>query len=93
MRSYPAFLLLNSNPHLVLSIILGFHALTGCDIMLPLSDKGKNTCWKMIIKYAHLLTAVVRDDVVDDALAFVCSLYGIGEKDVRGINHASHSLL
>ena len=48
--------------------------------MLPLSGNGKNTCWKMFIKYAHLLTGVVRDDNVDDAWAFVCSLYGIGEK-------------
>ena len=46
--------------------------------MLPFSRKGKNTCWKIFIKYAHLLTGVVRDDNVDDALAFVCSLYGIG---------------
>ena len=93
MRSYPVFLLLNSYPHLVLSIILGFHALTGCNTMQPLSDKGKNTCWKMFLKYAHLLTGVVRDDVVDDAWAFVCSLYGIGEKDVRCIDDASHRLL
>ena len=44
--------------------------------MLPLSGKGKNTCWKMFIKYAHLLTGVVRDDNVDEAWVFVCSLYG-----------------
>ena len=37
-------------PHLVLSIIFGFHALTGCNTMLSLSGKGKNTCWKMFIK-------------------------------------------
>ena len=67
-------------PHLVFSIILGFHALTGCNTMLALSGKGKNTCWKMFIKYVHLLTGVVRDDNVDDAWVFVCSLYGIGEK-------------
>ena len=40
MRSYPDFLLLNSYPHLVSSIILDFHALTGCDTMLPLSGRG-----------------------------------------------------
>ena len=40
--------------------------------MLPLSRKGKKTCWKIIIKYAHLLTGVIRDDNVDDAWAFVC---------------------
>ena len=38
--------------------------------MLLLSGKGKNTCWKMVSKYAHLLTGVVRDDNVDDAWAF-----------------------
>ena len=61
--------------------------------MLPLSGKDKNTCWKMFIKYAHLLTGVVWDDVVDDAWAFVCSLYGIGDKDIRGNDDASHSPL
>ena len=55
--------------------------------------KGKNTCWKMFIKYAHLLTGEVRDDNVDDAWAFVCLLYGIGEIDVRAIDDARHSLL
>ena len=60
--------------------------------MLPLSGKGKNTCWKMFIKYDLLLTGVVRDNNVDGAWAFVCSLYGIGEKDVRGINDVRHSL-
>ena len=61
--------------------------------MLPLYGKGKNTCWKMFIKYTHLLTGVVRDDNVDDAWAFVCSLCGIRENDVRGIDDARHSLL
>ena len=79
-------------PHLVLSIILCFHVLTGCDVMLTLSGKGRITCWKMFIKYAHILTGVVRDDNVDGAWAFVCSLYGIGEKNVRGIDDARHSL-
>ena len=48
--------------------------------MLSFSGKVKNTCWKMCIKYDHLLTGVARDDNVDDAWAFVCSLYWIGEK-------------
>ena len=61
----------------VLSIILGYRALTGCNTLLPFSGNGKKTCWKMFIKYAHLLTGVVRDDNVDDAWAFVYSLYGI----------------
>ena len=65
-------------PHLVLSIILGFHALTGCNTLLPLSGKGKDTCWKMFFKYAHILTGIVRDDNVDDAWAFVCSLWRKG---------------
>ena len=64
-------------PHLVLSIILGFHVLAGCDTTLPLSDKDKNSQWIMFIKYAHLLIGLIRDDNVDDAWAFVCSLYGI----------------
>ena len=84
--------LIGSQYCLVLSIILGFQALTGCNTILPLSGKGKKTCLKMFNKYAHLLTYVVRYDNVDDAWTFVCSLHGIGEKDVRGINDARHIL-
>ena len=58
--------------------------------MQSLSGKGKNTCWKMFIKYRHLLTGEVRYDNVDDAWAFVCSLYGIGKNDVIGIDDARH---
>ena len=52
----------------------------------------KNTCWKMFLKYAHLLTGVVGDDNIDDAWALLCSLYWIGEKDVKGFNDDRHSL-
>ena len=61
-------------PHLVFSIVLGFHALTDCDAILSLSGKGNNSCWQMFTKYAHLPTRVVSDDNVEDAWAFVCSL-------------------
>ena len=67
MKCVPSHFVAEQLPHLALSIILGFYALTGCNIMLPLSRKGKNTYWKIFIKYAHLLTGVIRDDNVDDA--------------------------
>ena len=54
--------------------------------------EAKNTCWEMFFKYAHLLTGVVGDDNIDDAWALVCSLYWIGEKDVKGFNDDRHSL-
>ena len=92
MKCVPSHFVAEQLSHLVMSIILGFHALTGCNTMLPLSGKGKYTCWKMFIKYAHLLTGVVRGDNVDDAWVFVCLLYGNGEKDARGIDVARHSL-
>ena len=92
MKCIPSHSDAKQPPHLVLSISLGFRALAGCKIMLPLSSKGKNACWKMFIKYAHLLTGVVRDDNVDGAWVFVCSLYGMGEKDVRGIDGVKHSI-
>ena len=56
-----------------------------------MSCKGNSTCWKIFIKYAHLLSGVVRNYNVDNTWAFVCSLYGIGDKD-RGIGDARHSL-
>ena len=46
----------------------------------------------MFIKHAHLLTGIERDNSVDETCAFVVWLYGIGEKDVRGIDDARHSL-
>ena len=67
MKCVPFHFVAKQLPHLVLSITLGCHALTGCNMTLLLSGKGKNTCWKMFIKYAHLFTGVVRDDNVDDA--------------------------
>ena len=45
-----------------------------------------------VLKYVHLLTGVVRDDSVDVAWTFVRLLYVIGEKGVRGIDGARHSL-
>ena len=71
LKCIPVHFVAEQLPHLILSIILGFHALTGRDSMLPLSGKGKNTRCKMFIKYALLLTEVVRDDNVDDDWAFV----------------------
>ena len=68
MKCVPVYSVAEQLPHLVLPIILGLYALTGCDTMLTLSGKAKNnTCWKLFIKYAHLLTRVERDDKVDDA--------------------------
>ena len=43
----------------------------------------------MFIKNAHLLTGLVRGDNIDDDWACVCSVYGIGENDVRDI-YARH---
>ena len=40
MKYVPFHFVAEQLPHLELSIILGFHALTGCNTMLPLSGKG-----------------------------------------------------
>ena len=85
MKCAPPHFVAEQLPHLVLFINLGFHALTGCYTMLLLSGNGKNTCC-MFIKYSHFPTGVVMDDNVDDVCVFLCSLYGNGEKDVRGID-------
>ena len=90
MNCVPAHFVAEQLPHLVVFIILGLHVLTGHDAMLPLSGKGNSTYWIMFIKYAHLLTGGERDDDVNDAWAFVCLLYWLGEKDVRGIDDARH---
>ena len=69
----------------VSNCLLGIHALTRCDTILSFSGKGNNTCWKFFIMYTNLLTGVAIDDSIDDAWASVCSLYGIGEQNGRGI--------
>ena len=92
MKYIPAHLVTEQLPKSVLSKISGFRTLTGCNTMLCFSDKGKNTFWKMFVKYANLLSGRARDDNVDDAWAFVCSLYGIRENDVKGIGDTRHNI-
>ena len=47
---------------------------------------------EMSIKYDHLLTGKIRNDNVDDVWVIVCSLYGTGENDVRGIDDVNFYL-
>ena len=56
------------------------------------SGKSKNTCWKMFIKYHHLLTGVGRDNKVNATEKFVCLLYRNEENDVKSIDNARYSL-
>ena len=44
MKCVSAHFVTEQLPVLALFIILGFRPLTGCDTMIPLSGKGKNTC-------------------------------------------------
>ena len=53
----------------------------------------KNTCWKMFISYFYCFTGVGRDDNVDAAEMFVCLLYEIEEKVIKGIDNARYSFL
>ena len=46
----------------------------------------------MYIKYHYLLTRVGRDGNVNDGEKYIWLLYGIVEKDVKGIYDARHSL-
>ena len=50
------------------------------------------TCWKLFIKYVHLLSGVGRGDNVAGAWTFECSLYVIEENDVKGFDDAWHGL-
>ena len=45
----------------------------------------------MFIKYPYLLIRVGRDGNVNDGEKYICLLYGIVEKDVKGIVDARHS--
>ena len=92
MKCFSANLVAEQLPKSLLSNILGFRALTGCNTMLSFSDKGSNTCWKMSVKYVHFLTGVARDGNIDAAWAFVCSLYWIGETDVKGSDDTRYTI-
>ena len=76
MKCLLAHLVAKLQPQSVLSDILtkSLHseAPTGCNTIF-FSGKDKNTCWKMLIKYPHLLTVVRRGDNVDVAeKIYVC---------------------
>ena len=62
------------------------HVTTLCFFFIHITSAGK-----MFIKYPYLLTRVGRDGNVNDGEKIICLLYGIIEKDVKGIDDARHS--
>ena len=75
MKCYPIHTMTNNLPEELLSNIIGFHALTGCDTVSSFSGLGKKTCWKVFSKYQNLLNGVGRDGGLEDEEEFVCRLY------------------
>ena len=59
--------------------------------MPSFSDKGRDTCWKVFIKYPYILTGVRKDNNVDATANVLCLLYGIEENGVKDIAKARHS--
>ena len=92
MKCFPAHVIAEQLPQSVNANILGFHAVTGCDTTSAFSGIGKKTCWKVFMKYSHLLVGIGRDCDFEDADKFVCILYGISEEAAVGIDDASRNL-
>ena len=92
MKCFPAHVIAKQLPQSVKANILGFHAVTGCDTTSAFSGIGKKTCWKVFMKYSHLLVGIGRDGDFEDAEKFVCILYGISEEAAVGIDDARRSL-
>ena len=87
MKCYPIHTMTKNLPEELLSNIIGFHALTGCDTVSSFSGLGKKTCWKVFDKYPNLLNGVGRDGGLEDEEKFVCRLYKSEVVD-SGVNKA-----
>ena len=87
MKCYPIHTMTKNLPEELLSNIIGFHALTGCDTVSSFSGLGKKTCWKVFGKYPNLLNGVGRDGGLEDEEKFVCRLYKSEVVD-SGVNKA-----
>jgi len=62
-------------PRNVISNILGFHSLTGCDTVSSFAGNGKKTCWQVYVQHPELLHGVGRDGAIADIEQFVCRVY------------------
>lgn len=90
-KCYPIHTIAQQLPQVVISNILGFHALTGCDTTSSFTSFGKRKCWKVFEQYPQLLHGIGRDGAIKDAEEFVCRLYGAPDP-LAGVNKCRHDL-
>ena len=60
----------------VKTILLSFHALTGCDTTSAFHGYGKKSCWKTFLNQPLLVAGIGRDGELAPIEQFVCHLYG-----------------
>ena len=64
----------------VKTILLSFHALTGCDTTSDFHGYGKKSCWKTFLNQPLLVAGIGRDGELAPIEQFVCHLYGRPEQ-------------
>ncbi len=60
----------------VKTILLSFHALTGCDTTSDFHGYGKKSCWKTFLNQPLLVAGICRNGELAPIEQFVCHLYG-----------------
>ena len=80
------------------AVLIGFHSFTGNDYCSAFFGKGKQTCWKMMIKNPKFLCIfsefgedwILREDIMGSLEEFVCLLYG--SRRVKKVDDLRHKL-
>ena len=90
IQSIRSSILQNVQPEF-LPALIGIHAFTGCDTISSFAGKGKIKALKLLIQYPQFVSYffelgrrwVVTEDMVNNYVEFVCSLY---RKPMKGID-------
>ena len=70
--------------------LIGFHAFTGCDYNSSFSRKGKEKCWKLMLKFTRVQEVfsmlgspiLLSQEHIDTLEEFVCYLYSYKSKNI-----------
>ena len=91
-KCYPVHIIASKLDTNILENILGFHALTGCDITSSFSGIDKKTCWKQYIEAPKLVQSLSKDLNLREVGEFVFRLYGVCVKTEVDIDLIRFSL-
>ena len=75
-KCYPVHIIYQKIALEVVKNLLGFHAVTRCDIVSSFAGHGKKSCLAVFLHHPELCKGVVRDGAIAEVEQFVCNLYG-----------------